>query len=148
MNEARILHARPELDQLVSTRRMFVRDLVLDAHIGVYAYEREARQRVRINMDLAVREDTPVDDRYANVVCYASLVRGARKIAEGPHVNLVETLAERIADMCLEDRRVAAVRVRVEKIEVFPETNGVGIEIERFNDSRLGADLEWFRRGA
>ena len=48
------------------------------------------------------------------------------------HVNLVETLAERIAAMCLEDRRVLSARVRIEKLDVFAEAESVGVEIERF----------------
>ena len=51
-------------------------------------------------------------------------------IAEG-HVNLVETLAERIAAACLKDRRVMAARVRIEKPEIIPNARSVGVEIER-----------------
>jgi dihydroneopterin aldolase len=47
------------------------------------------------------------------------------------HVNLVETLAERIAEACLHDLRVHAVRVRVEKLDVFPDAVSAGVEIER-----------------
>ena len=56
-------------------------------------------------------------------------------IAAG-HINLVETLAERIADFCLSDRRVAAARVRVEKSGAVVEAAGVGVEIERFAAGR------------
>ena len=45
----------------------------------------------------------------------------------------VETLAEDIAAMCLEDTRVRSARVRVEKLDVFTEATSVGVEIERFN---------------
>jgi dihydroneopterin aldolase len=43
----------------------------------------------------------------------------------------VETLAEEIADICLDDGRVRVVRVRVEKLDVFDEAVSVGVEIER-----------------
>jgi 7,8-dihydroneopterin aldolase/epimerase/oxygenase len=43
----------------------------------------------------------------------------------------VETLAERIAALCLSDRRVRVARVRVEKLDVFPDATSVGVEIER-----------------
>ncbi|MHA1598894.1 MAG: dihydroneopterin aldolase, partial [Alphaproteobacteria bacterium] len=45
----------------------------------------------------------------------------------------VETLAEDIAAMCLDDARVRSARVRVEKLDVFVEVASVGVEIERFN---------------
>ena len=112
--------------------RVFVRDLVLTAKIGLHQHERLAGQRIRVNLDLTVADNGPIDDDYDNVVCYGGLVTGVRQVVGAGHVNLAETLAERIADMCLADRRVLSARVRVEKLDVFPETTSVGAEIERF----------------
>jgi dihydroneopterin aldolase len=114
-------------------RRVLVRDLVLPCEIGVFRHERGARQRVRINLELDVAEDRPAEDDLRNVVCYDEIISGIRRLAEAGHVNLVETLAERIAGMCLTDARVRAVRARVEKLDVYPDVAAVGIEIERFN---------------
>lgn len=115
-------------------RRVLVRDLVLACEIGAFRHERGARQRVRINLDLAVREDgVPLADDLRNVVCYDEIVSGIRRLAEGGHVHLVETLAERIAAMCLADARIRTARVRVEKLDVYPDVASVGIEIERIN---------------
>src|SRR5690606_20354497 len=85
-------------------RRMFVRDLVLTCRIGVYRHERFGGQRVRVSVDLGVREE-PLADRLSDVVCYDRIVAAIRRIAAAEHVNLVETLAERIAAVCLEDPR-------------------------------------------
>lgn len=119
------------------TRRMFVRDLVLDCLIGVHRYERDGRQRVRINLSLDVLETGPAErDRLADVVNYDTLVVRIRDLARAGHVNLVETFAERIAAICLEDRRVRRAAVRIEKLDVFDDTESVGVEIERENGSR------------
>jgi dihydroneopterin aldolase len=48
-------------------------------------------------------------------------------------VQLVETLAERLCEACLEDKRVVSARVRVEKLDVFPDATSVGVEVERRN---------------
>ena len=115
-------------------RHVFIRDLVLNGFIGVYRHEKEARQRVRINLDLAVFEGAAdLADSLRNVVCYETIANSVRAIVASRHVNLVETLAERIAAMCLEDSRVRSVRVRVEKLDVFPDAASVGVEIERHN---------------
>ena len=117
-----------------STRHVFVRDLVLTCSIGVYRYERDASQRVRINLDLAVPEDgAALEDDIARVVSYEDVVDRVRATVARRHINLVETLAEEIATVCLEDGRVSAVRVRVEKLDVFPDAASVGVEIERSN---------------
>ncbi len=72
-------------------------------------------------------------DRLANVVNYETIVGRIRGVAASGHMNLVETLAERIAALCLDDSRVRSARVRVEKLDVFPDAASVGIEIERAN---------------
>ncbi len=112
--------------------RVFVRDLMMTAKIGLHQHERLAGQRIRVNLDLTVADNGPINDDYDNVVCYGGLVTGVRQVVGAGHVNLAETLAERIAGMCLADRRVLSARVRVEKLDVFPEAGSVGVEIERF----------------
>ena len=83
---------------------------------------------------MAVLEgDWPIDDDIRNVICYEHLARGIEEIVGRGHVNLVETLAENIAAMCLEDGRVKSARVRVEKLDIIDDAESVGVEIERFN---------------
>jgi dihydroneopterin aldolase len=119
-------------DAKKALRHVFVRDLVLAGRVGIYESEKETAQRLRINLDLAVREDAqPIDDDYAKVVCYEQIVAKVRGIVEDGHVNLVETLAERLAGICLQDPRVRTCRVRVEKLDVFADALSVGVEIER-----------------
>jgi dihydroneopterin aldolase len=120
-------------DARSALRHVFVRDLMLGAHIGVHQHEKLGPQRIRINVDLAVWEKDVdgIGDQLANVVCYEQVVSGIRALVEDGHVNLVETLAEQIAALCLEDRRVRVARVRVEKLDVFADVTSVGVEIER-----------------
>ncbi|MEE8332363.1 MAG: dihydroneopterin aldolase [Alphaproteobacteria bacterium] len=134
MSPTGVVHPLPQPDAAPLTRRIFVRDLELAALIGVHRHEQDGRQRVRINLDLDVLEgDQPAQDRLSDVVCYADIVAGVRAIIAAGHINLVETLAERIATQCLSDRRVRSARVRVEKLDVFADAASVGVEIERFN---------------
>ncbi len=115
-----------------SLYHILVRDLVLYCRIGVYPHERETAQRIRVNVDLAVREpDGSAQDDIVKVVSYEDIADGVRDLAEQEHVNLVETLAERIAQLCLSDKRVARARVRVEKLDVYSDAASVGVEIER-----------------
>ena len=123
-------------DAARALRHVFVHDLVLLASIGIHEHEKASRQRIRVSVDLAVREGDStglLQDDFAQVVCYEKVVVGIRNLVESGHVNLVETLAERVAGMCLVDRRVRMARVRVEKLDVFPDAGSVGVEIERFS---------------
>lgn len=118
-------------------RHVFLRDLVLPASIGIYPHEHTARQRVRINVDLGVEDDALSagvavgPDELGRVVDYEKVANNVRTIVAAGHTRLVETLAERIAASCLTDTRVKAVRIRVEKLDIFPDAVSAGVEIER-----------------
>lgn len=115
--------------------RILVRDLMLKCLIGIHAHELLAPQRVRINVDMAVFEQAgPLLDDIANVVSYEDVIEGIKRMLAQGHINLVETLAEKVAALCLADERVDSVRVRVEKLDVYAEAASVGIEIERRRD--------------
>ncbi len=116
-------------------RRVFVRDLTLMGSIGIYPAERENKQRVVINLDLWVLEIPGQPPRsYADVVCYEQLVNRSRALLDQGHIDLVETLAEKLAALCLDDPRVRRARVRVEKPDAISVAAGVGVEIERQAD--------------
>ena len=125
-------------DAAQGLRHVFVHDLVLHAAIGVYPREHGQTQRVRINVDLAVADPgampggTPVGaDDLARVVDYSAIVQAVQAIVAAGHVRLVETLAERIAAACFTDERIITARIRVEKLDIYPEAGGVGVEVER-----------------
>ncbi len=125
-------------DAAAGLRHVFIHDLLLEAAIGVYPGEHGRTQRVRVNVDLAVCDPgalpggTPVGaDDLARVVDYSAIARSVRAIVGGGHVRLVETLAERIAVACLMDERILSARIRVEKLDIYPEAGGVGVEVER-----------------
>jgi 7,8-dihydroneopterin aldolase/epimerase/oxygenase len=126
-----LFQTRPaEAEAQPGLRRMFVRDLVMDAPIGVRAHELGRKQRIRLNLDLGVL-DTESTDRLESVVCYDDLIAAVRVVVDAEHVQLVETLAERLAEACFRDRRVMTARIRIEKLDVYPDAESVGVEIER-----------------
>lgn len=121
-----------EADAIRGIAHVFVRDLVVEATIGVHEHEKLKPQPLRISIDLTVRElPGATHDELEYVVCYEDVVRKVQALCGEGHVNLIETLADRIATSCLADTRVHGVRVRVEKPDAFEECVSVGIEIER-----------------
>ena len=113
-------------------RKVFVRDLELSAYIGVYDAEQGVRQPIKINLEIEVMEPSdPVGDRLEDVVCYNKLTQGIKAIIDEGHIKLVETLAERIAELALSHIMVDAVVVRVEKPNAIPEAAAAGVEILR-----------------
>ena len=115
--------------------RMFLHGLEVEGLIGVYPHEKKKPQRIRIDLDLWVRHSGVIlEDRFEQVVDYEDLATRVRRMVVAQHTNLVETLADRIAALCLSDQRVMRVRVRVVKPDVLDRVAAVGVEIERTAD--------------
>lgn len=109
-----------------------LRDYVDQFRIGVWGSEIGRRQRVRINVCLTLPwPEAPLTDDLDGVLSYDFLIDGIRALRDGEHVHLVETLADRILALCFSDPRVTKARVQVEKLDVVPESGGVGVVIER-----------------
>jgi len=114
----------------VSDQRIVVRDLVVSGHLGVTAREQSKAQRIRVNVDLTVTPEHPAQDDPAHVVDYRDVVPGIRRLVRSEHPQLLETLAERIAQVCFDDPRARSARVRVEKLDLYADTGAVGVEVE------------------
>jgi|SRR5580704_4573057 dihydroneopterin aldolase len=109
-----------------------VRGLVVMCSIGIRPEEQDRPQRVRISVELTAPEDAPYPgDNRRRVINYEKVVAAIRAIAGAEHIDLCEGLAERIATACFADPRVAHARVAVEKLDVFPDAEGVGAILER-----------------
>ena len=114
----------------ITSDRIFVRGLVLPIAIGVYDEEQGITQMVRFTIEASVAGGvSPKGDHIDEVPSYDDLVGAVKAIVVAGHINLVETLAARIAERCLVDKRIVSVLVRVEKLERGPEA--VGVEIVR-----------------
>jgi 7,8-dihydroneopterin aldolase/epimerase/oxygenase len=111
--------------------RVFVRNLVLAVSIGIHAHEKRQRARIRVNVDLLIGTRLPESDDFSGALDYESIVAGIKVLADAKHINLVETFADRAAAFCLGDKRVRAVRVTVEKLDIYPEAESVGVMVER-----------------
>lgn len=111
--------------------RILVRDLVLPCRIGVYEHEKQAPQRVRINAQLLVERDVVDSDELRDVLNYETIVEGIRALTRGRHIELVESLAEQVMDVCLASPRALAARISVEKLDIFPDAESVGVVLRR-----------------
>ncbi len=113
-------------------RRVFIRDLELIGSIGIYEHEKRYEQRIVVSLDLFVQDYYDgCSDRIHDVYDYDEAIRAVNVTVAKGHVNLLETLAERIAGACLASPDVMRVIVRIEKPDVLPSCRAVGIEISR-----------------
>ena len=126
----------PRLDSLTAVdnraRVIVFENLDLEIRIGAYAAERFAAQRVRISVEMLVVPPVALaSDRLDQVVNYDTIHGAIMALADAPHVELQETLAETVARICLGPSDVVAVEVYVRKVDVYPDCDSVGIRILR-----------------
>ena len=114
----------------VSTR-IFVKGLSIQASIGVHPHEYESTQPIIIDVELDMADMTlPKQDRLAETLDYGLVAQKCEEIAQEAHVQLVETLAERIAIWALDaDKRVQSVAVRIAKPQALLKADVAGVEI-------------------
>ncbi|MBR7780742.1 dihydroneopterin aldolase [Undibacterium luofuense] len=117
--------------QLTGCRRLFLRNYEIYINIGVHDFEKKGEQRVLINVDLYIPLElsTPKEDQLDEVVDY-DFMRGtiAQRVSQG-HIHLQETLCDDVARMMLTHPRVRAVCVSTMKPDVYPDCDGVGVEV-------------------
>ena len=113
----------------VSRLHVFVRELRIDAEIGVHQHEYGRKQPLMIDVELEI-EPGPIE-HISDTLNYVKVVACAQAIADAGHVMLIETFAERLARACLQDdNRVLQARVRVEKPEALaPNAAAAGVEV-------------------
>ncbi|MFE0757744.1 dihydroneopterin aldolase [Inquilinus sp. NPDC058860] len=109
-----------------------LRHFVVPMSIGVYAHEEERRQRVRISVEMEVELPAGgIGDDIGRIPSYEGLVQGLRALAEKEHVRLIETVAEHVLDLAMAHPMVLRATTEVEKLDVFPEAEAIGVRFER-----------------
>lgn len=111
---------------------IYIRDLKIECVIGVFDWERRIRQTVTIDLELAADIARAArSDRLEDTLDYKAISKRLIEFVGASQFQLVETLAERIADIVLGEFRVPWVRVRINKKGALRQATDVGVVIER-----------------
>ena len=111
---------------------IFLNDFLVQAKIGVYKYEKDITQPLRINIVAKVRNPKRInDDNLQSVVCYNQISRKIKKIIKSGHTVLLEKLAEKIFEECFKNKRIETMKIRLEKLDAIQDAESAGIEVER-----------------
>jgi len=114
--------------------KIFIEGILTRCIIGVHEAERTEPQEVFISVELSVDLSKPgKSDKFEDTIDYSSLKNRILKMAESSEYRLIEALAERTAEICLENPLVSEVKVTVKKPSALRFVNTVGVEINRRN---------------
>ena len=111
---------------------VYIRELEIDAIIGIYDWEREKKQIVSIDLEMGSdNTKAAASEDIADALDYKSVAKRLISFVEGSEFLLVETLAERIAAIVLDEFSVPWLRLRLGKPGAVTGSKDVGVIIER-----------------
>lgn len=111
---------------------ILIRDLRVEALIGIHRRERHVKQTLSLDLDIGI-PGTAVfaSDKVADTIDYEQVALRIAALAAAQHYRLVETFADRVAALLVDEFRSPWVRVSVAKIGILPNAKFVGVTIER-----------------
>ena len=111
---------------------ILIRDLRVEVLIGIHRREKHVPQTVSIDLDIGIPGTTVFQsDKVADTIDYEQVSIKIKALAGSQHFRLVETFAERIARVLLDDFKAPWVRVSAAKIGILPNAKFVGVSLER-----------------
>ncbi len=111
---------------------IFLRELRVDTLIGVYEWEKRIPQTLQIDLEIGLPNGRAgLSDNLEDALDYAKIVAHIQQVLQNRHFNLLEALAEHIAQILLDDFRAPWVKVSVAKLQAIRGSRMVGISIER-----------------
>ena len=109
-----------------------IRDLRVEALIGIHRRERHVMQTLSIDLDIGLPGGAVfASDKVADTIDYEQVALRIRALAAAQHYRLVETFADRVASFIISDFGAPWVRLSVAKIGILPNAKFVGVTIER-----------------
>jgi dihydroneopterin aldolase len=114
---------------------IFIRELRLNAWVGIYKREKLAPQAVQLDIEIGVPPAVFKSARVADTIDYAVVVERLRQLFADTRFSLVENMAERVASLITDEMKAPWVRVSVGKIGIIKEAKRVGVTIERSRKS-------------
>ncbi len=121
---------------------IYIKDLRIETVIGVYAWERQLKQTVVLDLDLGsdIRAAAQ-SDAVADTLNYKDVTKAVTAFVEASRYQLVESLAEGVAELILRDFRVPWLRLRLNKRGAVRGARDVGVIIERGVEGQHGPGL-------
>lgn len=122
---------------LMNCRRLFLSNYEININIGVHDFEKQAEQRVILNVDLYIplSMSTPSKDLLEEVVDYDFMRETIIGLSSRGHIHLQETFCDDIVTAMLQHPKVVAACVSTAKPDVYPDCHSVGVEVFRMKQA-------------
>src|SRR4051794_4004285 len=117
---------------------IFLQELKVKTLIGIYPWERDVAQTIQLDLEIALpTSHACLTDNFEDALDYALIVQRINEVLSQKHFNLLEALAEHIAQIVLVEFGSPWTKISVAKLDAIPGVKKLGIRIERRRDSLM-----------
>ena len=114
------------------SRKVIIKDLILNIYVGIHNFEKKKRQRVKFNIEILTNPFVqPNHKELSSILNYEEVVNKIKKLTNLKHHDLLEDLAENIFNMIFKNKLTKKINLRLEKIDIIKNTKSVGIEVSK-----------------
>ena len=112
------------------TRKVIIKNYIINIFIGLHDFEKRKKQRVRFNLEVISDENIkPNSINLKSIVNYEDIINKITYITNKKHFELLEDLAEEIFDIIFNYKIVKKIKIKIEKLDIIRNTESVGVEI-------------------
>ena len=114
---------------------VYIRDLKIDAVIGIYEWEQRIKQQINVNLEMGWdNRPAAMSDDIKDTLNYKAAAQLVKESVQKSEFELVEALAEHIANLLLEEMNIPWIKVSLGKPMAVTDSAEVGVTIERTRD--------------
>ena len=129
-NNFKIIELKPEKSQSSVKRTVFIKNFIIEEIIGIHEHEKIKKQKIKFNIVLDVNQSSIPDEKnIKSIVDYEKITNKLERLAKNKKYNFLESLAEDSFKEIFEDKRINAVKIKIEKPEAIKNAKSVGVEV-------------------
>ena len=129
-NNSKILELKSKKNKSTVKRSVLIKDFVVNEIIGIHKFEKINKQKIVFNIVIDVNQNTcPNDNDLTSVVDYEKITNKLKDLVKNKNYNFLESLAEDSFQKIFEDKRIDAVKIKIEKPDAILDAGSVGIEV-------------------
>ena len=110
---------------------IFIDDMRVEAHVGIFEREKAAPQTLEISLTFGVPDEAAQDDDIDKTIRYDAVIDRIRAELATQHFNLLETLGEYVISLLLNEFGAPWVKISIAKMGIMKGVRRVGVQIER-----------------